>query len=189
MEPVKIALAQHCLKLARSFGAFREQILRNVERTWNADFVVFPELFTTQLLSTFPNCSSFQATDTKRISGFTGEFVDLFSELAKSRGQYFVAGSHLVEDDGVFFNTCFVFAPDGGMFGGSPCDSPWPPNGVIAEGETNQETVVYGEVDVSEIYRNRERGAATTFNDRIRRQSLYSSEFSKLTPTMIKGPA
>jgi predicted amidohydrolase len=55
----------------------------------------------------------------------------------------------------------------------SPCDTPWPSNGVIAEAEMNKEMVITGEVDLDEIHINRETGAATTFKDRTRRADLY----------------
>jgi predicted amidohydrolase len=289
MRLVEIALVQYFLKPINTFQDFKSQVVKNLDRTLGADFVVFPELFTVQLLSTLPNHQSFQITDTNRISEFTKEFKDLFSGLAAERGQYLVAGSHLIEDGSRFFNTCFVFNPDGSMFehrkthvvvgeqaystfegdklevlktdkatvgiaicyemqfpecvkvlarkgaeivfspswcgdehgfwrvrhcvqsrclenqiyathcclvgdlklldcagwGRSsilgPCDSPLPVNGVIAETETNQDTVLRAKIDVDEIYRIREESPCKPFNDRIRRSSFYSSELAKLT--------
>ena len=55
----------------------------------------------------------------------------------------------------------------------SPCDNPWPNNGIIAEGEMNKEMVVTTDVDVDAIYLTREKGAARPYKDRIRRSSLY----------------
>jgi predicted amidohydrolase len=56
----------------------------------------------------------------------------------------------------------------------SPCDMAFPYNGVVAEAGTNLNTVISGTVDIDELYVNRETGAATTFNDRTRRESVYS---------------
>jgi predicted amidohydrolase len=56
----------------------------------------------------------------------------------------------------------------------SPCDTPWSPNGVVAEAETNKNMVVTGVVDIDELYTNRKNGAATTFVDRTRRQNMYT---------------
>jgi predicted amidohydrolase len=55
----------------------------------------------------------------------------------------------------------------------SPCDLPWPSNGVVAQGIMNKEMVVRAEINVDDIYTTRERGAARPHEDRIRRSSLY----------------
>jgi len=55
----------------------------------------------------------------------------------------------------------------------SPCDLAWKPNGIVAEARTNEHMVITGEVDIDELYRNRESGAATTYRDRTRRRDLY----------------
>ena len=59
----------------------------------------------------------------------------------------------------------------------SPCDHPWPNNGIIAEGEMNNEMVVTADVDLDAIYVTREKGAARPHKDRIRRSSLYKEWF------------
>ncbi|MEH7505520.1 carbon-nitrogen hydrolase family protein [Neobacillus drentensis] len=56
----------------------------------------------------------------------------------------------------------------------TPCDNPWNPNGVVVEAIMNEDQVITGEVDIDELYVNREKGAATTFNDRSRREDLYN---------------
>jgi len=53
----------------------------------------------------------------------------------------------------------------------SPCEDPWPPNGIIAEAELNKEQVITGELDLKLLRRKRKRGAATTLKDR--RPELY----------------
>jgi predicted amidohydrolase len=55
----------------------------------------------------------------------------------------------------------------------SPCDLAWNANGVVAEARNNEHMVITGEVDIDELYINRKIGAATTFNDRTRRQAMY----------------
>ncbi|MFC2946818.1 carbon-nitrogen hydrolase family protein [Virgibacillus sediminis] len=56
----------------------------------------------------------------------------------------------------------------------SPCDHAWTANGIVAESETNTNTLVTGVVDIDDIYENRENGAATTFVDRTRREDVYA---------------
>lgn len=55
----------------------------------------------------------------------------------------------------------------------SPCDLAWNPDGVVVEANSNENMVITGEVDIDELYINRESGAATTYKDRTRRQSMY----------------
>ncbi|CAH0159260.1 (R)-stereoselective amidase [Peribacillus sp. Bi96] len=56
----------------------------------------------------------------------------------------------------------------------SPCDNAWPANGIVAEAEMNEHTVITGTVDMDELYENRQSGAATTFKDRNRRKGMYA---------------
>src|SRR5262249_52670653 len=55
----------------------------------------------------------------------------------------------------------------------SPCDTPWPVNGVLAEAQANREEVIRAELDLGLLHENREAGAAPTFRDRRRRARLY----------------
>ncbi len=55
----------------------------------------------------------------------------------------------------------------------SPCDNPWPSNGILAEGEMNKEMIVTADVELDAIYATRDKGAARPHKDRIRRSSLY----------------
>jgi predicted amidohydrolase len=281
MRKVKISAVQFSLKPIKNFSEFEEQVVVRVRQAKGSDFVVFPELFTTELLTTFPDVKNFTKNDIKRTSEFTDQYFDLFTRLAKQNGQYLIAGSHLKKEGTKYYNTCHLFGPDGGLFEHkkthifpaegewdtaegdtlevlelkkakigisicyeaeipecariltlkgteiifcpsftfseagfwrvrhccqarcienqiymvhcctvgdagildlagwgkssilSPCDTPWSSNGVIAEAETNKEVVITSEVDLDELYVNRETGAATTFKDRTRRSELY----------------
>ncbi|MBD3341258.1 MAG: hypothetical protein GF353_19280 [Candidatus Lokiarchaeota archaeon] len=53
----------------------------------------------------------------------------------------------------------------------SPCESPWPLNGVIGEAETNREQVVIADVDLKLLRKKRKRSAAPTLKDR--RPEIY----------------
>lgn len=72
----------------------------------------------------------------------------------------------------------------------SPCDTPWASaNGVVAEAETNVETVLMGSVDIDLLYQNRESGVATTFKDRRRRADCYRTWPSHLKPSRSRKKA
>lgn len=53
----------------------------------------------------------------------------------------------------------------------SPCEDPWPKNGILAECEKNIEMVINGELDLELLHKKRESGSATTLKDR--RPELY----------------
>jgi hypothetical protein len=44
----------------------------------------------------------------------------------------------------------------------------------VAEATTNKQMVITAAVDIDPLYENRKTGAATTFNDRIRRAPMYN---------------
>lgn len=52
----------------------------------------------------------------------------------------------------------------------SPCDKPWPDNGIIVE---CKEDIVIADINIDDINITRERGAAKTYKDRLRRSELY----------------
>ena len=60
----------------------------------------------------------------------------------------------------------------------SPCDHPWPDDGIIAEGEMNKEMVITADLDLDAIHVTRNKGAARPHKDRIRRSSLYKEWFA-----------
>ena len=83
-----------------------------------------------------------------------------------------------IESQVYVLHSCLVgIPPTQGMEGWgrssilSPCEPPWNPNGVIAEAETNKESVITGELDLKMLHKRRKRGAATTLKDR--RLDLY----------------
>ena len=280
MRKIKISAVQYNARPIKTFGEFGEIAEKVMGEAKGSDFVVFPEMFTVNLLSTYPGYEGFRPGDLVKLAGFTDRYVELFQRLSKEKGQYIVAGSHLIKEGIHFYNTCYLFGPDGMLFRHrkthlfppershtsegntievldldrvkvgiaicyeaevpehttvlalegaeivfcasftlteagfwrvrhccqarcienqiymvhcctvgecgikgfttwgkssilSPCDNPWPANGVIAEAESNKEMVITGEVDIDELYVNREKGAAPTVKDRRRRSGLY----------------
>jgi predicted amidohydrolase len=280
MRKVKISAVQLYMRPIRSFAEFEEKVVKGIEQAKGSDFVGFSELFTMQLMSTFPGYEEFTPGNLVRLTEFTEQYVDLFQRLAKEKGQYIVAGSHLIKEGIHNYNMCHVFGPDGTLFRHrkthlfpperpitsegntmevleldkakvgiaicyeaeipectrilalkgaeivfcpsftlteagfwrvrhccqarcienqiymvhcctvgevgmpgfttwgkssilSPCDSPWPANGIVAEANANKEMVITAEVDIDELYVNREKGGAPTFKDRTRRAEIY----------------
>ena len=84
-----------------------------------------------------------------------------------------------IENQIYVVHSCLVGTPPMAAMAGwgrssilSPCEDPWPLNGVIAEANTNEEMVISGELDLNLLHKKRKRGAATTLKDR--RPEIYT---------------
>lgn len=283
MREVKITACQFSVKKVASFDGFQQQVKNLMAQVpMDSDYVLFPELFTVGLLGCFPNQRELTAADLIKIDKYTPQYKELFRNIAKSRQQAIIAGSHLERRGDEYFNIAYIFDKDGSHvehkkthifpaesgwntsegnelnvydigpakiglavcyeseipeisrilsvngaeiifcpsftfteagfwrvrhsaqaraienqvyfvhcptvgkpgfplpngYGRSailsPCDRLWNPNGVVAESETNIETVLTGTVNIDALYENRKTGAATTFVDRTRREDVYT---------------
>lgn len=293
-RPVNLALCQFVLRPVADFAAFTAQVTRHLDAARGADLVLLPELFTLSLFTTLPDWQQRELAEVVLIDRYTAALCAWFEREARVRGQYLVAGSHLEQHDGGWFNVSRVYGPDGVVHahakthlfpaetlwngaegtrmeafdlpfgrcginicyeaeipecatslaeqgaelilcpsftfaeagfwrvrhcaqarcienqlyfahcatGGelpagplpngwtrsavlSPCDAPWPaPNGVVAEAETQIETVLHTTVDLDLLAENRARGAAPTFRDRRRRLDRY-----RAWPSPLNTPA
>ncbi|MCY9599895.1 carbon-nitrogen hydrolase family protein, partial [Paenibacillus chitinolyticus] len=96
-----------------SFQEFADQVEHYVKtaQEFDSDFVLFPELFTTQLLSIRnPGEGALTIND---LPSFTDSYMELFKGLAKSTGMHLIGGTHIIEDGGRLYNSAFLFYPDG----------------------------------------------------------------------------
>ncbi|MEW1717965.1 nitrilase-related carbon-nitrogen hydrolase [Streptomyces sp. NPDC093109] len=110
-----VAAVQFEMREVDGFDAFAAQTRGLLDRTDGAELVVLPELFTAALFTAKPGWQGDPAGELGRIADYTDDYGALFQDLASTRGQVIVAGSHLVrapDGDGVH-NTAFVFFPDG----------------------------------------------------------------------------
>ena len=74
-------------------------------------FVVFPEIFTTQLLS-FMDTDDMAAA-VRRMDDYTPRYLELFRELAARHKIHVIGGSHPTMREGKLYNTAYLFTPDG----------------------------------------------------------------------------
>lgn len=110
---VSIAACQFVLRPVASFDAFAAQVTRLLDQAKNADLVLFPELFTVALFTTFPDWQNLPVSELPRIDRYTGEYRSFFEAEAKSRKQYIVAGSHLEKRGGRYLNVSYLYGPSG----------------------------------------------------------------------------
>ncbi|WP_217560859.1 carbon-nitrogen hydrolase family protein [Paenibacillus sp. GbtcB18] len=109
----RVSAVQHHLHTISSFREFADQVEHYVKtaQEFDSDFVLFPELFTTQLLSIRnPGEGALMIND---LPSFTDSYMELFKGLAKSTGMHLIGGTHIIEDGGRLYNSAFLFYPDG----------------------------------------------------------------------------
>lgn len=116
-DTVRIACVQYQQRRVASFEEFARNLeyFVDVVADYKADFVVFPELFTLQLLS----------VENKRIPAdqaiaeltkYTEPLKDLLSRLAVHYNINIIGGSHPTrDDDGDIVNVCYVCLRDGSI--------------------------------------------------------------------------
>ncbi|BBH19907.1 hypothetical protein Back11_12520 [Paenibacillus baekrokdamisoli] len=111
---IRVCAIQYKLEDITSFEQFASQVTHYVRNAseYNVQFVLFPEFFTTQLLSIGDDQGIPLSID--KLPTFTDRYVSLFKALAASYNVHIVGGTHVVESDsGKLQNTAHLFYPDG----------------------------------------------------------------------------
>ena len=113
VELTRLAVVQYQMRRVSSFDEFAQncEAFVDVASDYSCDFVMFPELFTTQLLScvkpTRPGLAA------RRLSEFTPQYLEFFAECAIKYNVNLVAGSHFVVEDETLYNIAYCFGRDG----------------------------------------------------------------------------
>ncbi|WP_309396182.1 bifunctional GNAT family N-acetyltransferase/carbon-nitrogen hydrolase family protein [Cerasicoccus maritimus] len=113
---VRVSCVQYKVRGIKDFADFAAQTEYFIETAadYGSEFVLFPEFFSVQLLSTMPNLAALEGI--RKLSELTDQFIELMSGLARKYGCYLIAGSHPIpasDDSGKIFNKSLVFSPDG----------------------------------------------------------------------------
>lgn len=114
-EPIRLCVVQYQMRAIQSFDEFARQceFFLDTASDYKCDFVVFPELLTTQLLSCVEAMRPGQAA--RRLAEFTPEYLEFFTEMAVKYNLNVVGGSHFVVEDDVLYNVAFLFGRDGSI--------------------------------------------------------------------------
>jgi predicted amidohydrolase/ribosomal protein S18 acetylase RimI-like enzyme len=113
VAPVRVCVVQYQMRLVKSFQAFAEQCeyYLDVASEYKCDFILFPEIFTTQLLSLVNAKRPAEAM--RQLSEFTPQYLDLFSRLAVKYNVNIIGGSHFTVEETDLFNIAYLFRRDG----------------------------------------------------------------------------
>jgi predicted amidohydrolase len=110
---LRVSVVQYHLHTIGSFEEFAaqcEHYIKSAEE-FGAEFVLFPEFFTTQLLSI--GNGQGQSLTINDLPGFTVQYKELFQNFAKQTNMHIIAGTHVIEKGGKLYNTAHLFYPDG----------------------------------------------------------------------------
>jgi predicted amidohydrolase/ribosomal protein S18 acetylase RimI-like enzyme len=109
----RLSLVQYMMRRIDSFDEFARQCEYYVDTAgdYHADFVLLPELFTTQLLSLIDERRPGVAA--RRLAEYTPQYLELFSDLAIKYNVNVIGGSQFIEEQGELYNVSFLFRRDG----------------------------------------------------------------------------
>ena len=110
---VRLCLVQYMMRRVNSFDEFAKQceFIVDVGSDYKSDFVVFPELFTTQLLSLIEKGSP--AAAARKLAEYTPQYLDLFNDLAIRYNVNIIGGSQFAVEGDDLFNISYLFRRDG----------------------------------------------------------------------------
>ncbi|HEV8248061.1 MAG TPA: GNAT family N-acetyltransferase [Polyangiaceae bacterium] len=112
-QNVRVAAVQYEMRPITSFAEFERQVEFFVDAAsdYRADFLLFPELFTLQLLSITPAARPGEAA--RKLAEHTGRFLELFTDLAIRYSVNIIGGSQFVVEDGRLYNVSYLFRRNG----------------------------------------------------------------------------
>ncbi|WP_368659008.1 carbon-nitrogen hydrolase family protein [Metabacillus halosaccharovorans] len=110
---IRVSAVQYHLHTIKSFEEFASQVEHYIKTAeeFGSDFILFPEFFTTQLLSI--GDENGKALPIERLPNFTDRYRELFVEHAIRTGMHIIAGTHVIEKEGKLYNVAHMFYPDG----------------------------------------------------------------------------
>ena len=113
VQPARICAVQYRMRSVKDFDDFSKQCAYfvDVASDYQSDFVLFPEIFTTQLLSFMPN--ERPALAMRRLSEYTPKYLELFTQLAVKFNVNIIGGSHFTVEGDNLYNISYLFRRDG----------------------------------------------------------------------------
>jgi len=114
-KKVRICSVQYQMREIDNFKDFSRQCeyFTDVASEYKSDFVLFPEIFTLQLLSFLPNERPGIAV--RKLAEFTPQYLELFNHLSIKYNVNIIGGTHLTLEDDKLYNIAYLFRRDGTM--------------------------------------------------------------------------
>jgi predicted amidohydrolase len=114
-RPVRICVVQYMMRPIRTFDEFVQQAeyFVDIASDYKSDFILFPEIFTTQILS-FVGTKR-PALAVRTLSEFTEQYIEAFAHLSIAYNINIIGGSHFVVEDEKVYNIAHLFRRDGSI--------------------------------------------------------------------------
>ncbi len=115
VEQIRICVVQYQMRSVSGFDEFAKQceFFLDTASDYKSDFVLFPELFTTQLLSCVE--ATRRGTAARRLAEFTPQYLDFFAEMAVKYNVNVIGGSQFVVEHDTLYNIAYLFGRDGSI--------------------------------------------------------------------------
>jgi len=113
VQPARVCAVQYQMRMVKDFDDFAKQCeyFVDVGADYRSDFIVFPEIFTTQLLSFMPTDRPGIAM--RKLSEYTPKYLELFHQLAVKYDVNIIGGSHFTVEGDNLYNISYLFRRDG----------------------------------------------------------------------------
>jgi len=110
---LRVSAVQYHLHTINSFEEFAKRVEHYIKTAeeFGAEFVLFPEFFTTQLLSI--GDQNGLPLSIQHLPDFTEKYCALFIDLAKKKGLHIIGGTHVTRKGDRLYNVAHLFYPDG----------------------------------------------------------------------------
>jgi predicted amidohydrolase/GNAT superfamily N-acetyltransferase len=114
---VRVCAAQYQMRMISTWEEFENQVNFFIVTAdeYHCHFLVFPELFTAQLFSLFPDIEDTR-TAVEKLSTYTEKYIELFRSAAKQYHLYIIGGSHPVKTKTGIRNVAHLFTPSGDVY-------------------------------------------------------------------------
>ena len=108
---LRVSAVQYHLHTIQSFYEFAKQVDHYIKtaKEHSSDFVLFPEFFTTQLLSIGNENENGEAMSIEELSNFTEQYRSLFRDLAMRTNMHIIAGTHVIKKEGNYIMLLIYF--------------------------------------------------------------------------------
>jgi predicted amidohydrolase len=113
VAPVRVCVVQYQMRQIESFEDFAQQCeyFVDVASDYKCDFILFPEMLTTQLLSFIR--ADHPSVAVRELSDYTSRYLEFFAGLAIKYNVNIIGGSHFTMEDDTLYNIAYLFRRDG----------------------------------------------------------------------------
>ncbi|MFP4528586.1 MAG: GNAT family N-acetyltransferase [Candidatus Kapaibacterium sp.] len=112
-RPARICVVQYKLRKINGFDDFARhcEYFVDVASGYKSDFILFPEIMTTELMSFLGERNPGFAA--RKLAEFTPQYLELFTDLAIKYNINIIGGSHFISENDHLYNVAFLFKRNG----------------------------------------------------------------------------